>query len=154
MKYPRCSLRNLAWAQAPSIIYGFPPSRPFDCQASIYEYVDEEENTMSRTTQLNDEDINIGRNTEVFNVAVNRMQNSGVYVPKLPNHCLIQRWVSGFVWLGFSMKTRMDSHQNHWAIIEQVQFIFYIWYSCRTHALLAVYNMKHLLNYLLMPTPD
>lgn len=75
-------------------------SQPFDCQVGIYEYVDEEENTMSRTTQLNDEDINIGRNTEVFNVAVDRMQNSGVYVPKLPKLSC----VPNLAWLGLRLK--------------------------------------------------
>jgi hypothetical protein len=39
---------------------------------------------MNRQTKLNDEETNVGGNSQVFNMAVGQLQKGGKFVPWLP----------------------------------------------------------------------
>jgi hypothetical protein len=54
------------------------------CKVGVYRYVDHEENIMNRQTKLNDEETNVGGNSQVFNMAVGQLQKGGKFVPWLP----------------------------------------------------------------------
>ena len=58
------------------------------CKVGVYRYVDHEEHIMNRQTKLNDEEINVGGNSQVFNMAVGQLQKGGKFVP----------WLPGLIW--------------------------------------------------------